>query len=275
MWLFYLLIAAFVIKTIYDLTPPDILYPPRVPDPPPIKQDDVVAKALQAIHEAESRKFHMTLDKMLENYAPDIANPEDVIVISMEGSGVHLMPMFLTKEAAEIFQAKEKEDDFDSAFFGADDLMEQLGIEDELAIVDSTSDYILYEELHQVDVSTDKGGATFLQPNSESYKFDEIKIGETIVEESDWYMDNYEYCLLYHVSCSKGLSTFEYLYVEENLDAPQVTDELTYDARNVYYNGHKIFIEGVSWEYMDWWNPIGYTLLPVEKIKDITIGDLW
>jgi hypothetical protein len=274
MWLFYLLIAVFVIKTIYDLAPPNIMYTPRVPDPPPLKNDEAVAKAIQAIHAAESRQFHMTLDKMLESYAPDVSDPKDVIALSMQGSGIHLMPMFLTKEAAEIFQAKEKADNFDSAFFGADDLMEQLGIEDGDAIVDAT-DYIFYEDLHEIDVSTNKGGATFLQPNSEAYKFDEIKIGQIVAAETDWYMENYEYCLLYHVSCSKGLANFEYRYTEEELNEPRVTDELTYDAQNIYYNGYNIHIEGFEWEYVDWWNPIGYTLLPVEKIKEITMGDLW
>jgi hypothetical protein len=274
MWLFYLLIVLFIIKTIHDLAPPNMMYPPRVPDPPPTNKDDAVAKAVAAILEKESSQFHITLDTMLESYASDIANPKDVVALSMQGSGIHLMPMFLTKEAAEIFEAKEKTNDFDSAFFGADDLMNQLGIADGDAIVDAT-DYIFYEDLHEIDVSTNKGGATFIQPDIQPYKFDAIKIGEIVVAENDWYIENYEYCLLYHVSCSKGLANFEYRYIEEELDKPRITDDLSYDSQNIYYKGYQIHIEGFEWEYADWWNPIGYTLLPVEKIKEITMGDLF
>lgn len=272
-WIFYLLVGAFVLKTIYDLSPPTY-QAPRIPDPPPKSR-------LQSMIEAEQeRKFHMTLDKMMQEYPSDIRDPKDVMVFSIEGSGVHLMPMFMTKEAADIFKEKEEADDLDGTFFGADDLLEQLEIDDEDAVVDGT-DHIFYEYLHEIDVSTDAGGLTFKrgittrEADRKGFVFDDIKVGALTAETNQWEIDNYEYCLMYVVSCSKGLSNFEYKYTDNILPAPSLQDELSYDAQNIYYNDTKIPIEGFYWEYMDFWNPISYCLVPTKEIKKIKMRDLF
>jgi hypothetical protein len=264
MWILYLFIGLFIIKTIADWAPAAPPPPPAPPYKPP--KPPYVAPIPEP-------KQIISLEEMLNSYNTFIDNPKDYLSIAIEGSGINVYPMFLTTHAAKLVKAKIEEDEGDVATaFGAWELMELLGIDK--GIIDGNG-LILYENIYSVDIMTSRAVVEDYQDIDpiDDFDFDGTPIGRYFTEENE--TKGYTYCLIFCVSANKKFYNHEIEFFDELIDIPN-EDNITikYDPENIYYNGQKIYITGYEWDYGDWWNPITLTLVKVSELKNITIGDL-
>lgn len=279
MWLFYLLVAVYIFKVVYDLLPPSFFNPAPPPDPvpkSPPKLPPVNAPVRDAnwfLPKPEGPVF--TLERILQEYNSPIPDPKDFIALSLEGSGYHVMPMSMSPAVAKAFQKAEEEDTLE-IYYGADDLIPDLGLDedDEDVEAEDLYHYMFYDEIASLDVHTNKGSCTnFTDIERSKNDLAEVPIGKMIVEDNQ-YLNDEDYILFTVVQCSSGLGNFEVRFVDKELPAPQESDTITFDAEAVYYNGIPNYVGGDSYEYMDWWNPINRVLVKVSELDKITLSDL-
>jgi hypothetical protein len=264
MWILYLMIALFVIKTIAEWVPE--APPPPPPEPP---KTYIPPKPLYTIPEP---KPIITLAKMLDDYNSPIENTKDYLSISMEGSGLNIYPMFLTTHAAKLVKAKLEEDEGEVVMaFDSWGLMEALGIEK--GVIDGNG-LILYDYIYSVDVMTSRGIVEDYQDiGRENFDLDEVPIGKYFYTDND--LKGYTYCLIYCVNANKKFYNHEIDFSGELLKIPTEGNlKISHDAENIYYNGKKMYIIGDEWEFGDWWNPISVTLVKVSELQNIKVGDL-
>ena len=265
MWIFYLLVGLFILKTIAEWAP---AAPP--PTPPPPAKPYVPPKPVYVIPEPKPIK---TLAEMLDYYNTSVDNPKDYLSISIEGSGINVYPMFLTTHAAKLVKAKIEEDEGEVATsFDSWGLMEVLGIDKGITDGDGL---ILYQGIYSVDIMTSRGIVEDYQDIDpvKDFDFDKIPIGRYFFDDND--TTGYTYCLIYCVNAHKKFYNHEIDFLAEPIDIPDEDKiKIEYDPENIYYNGIKMYITGGEWDYGDWWNPISLTLVKVSELKNITIGDL-
>lgn len=275
MWLFYVLVGLFILKTVYDLSPPP---PPVYKEPPksPPKLTPVNAPVRDAnwfLPKSEGPVF--TLERILKEYNSPIPDPKDFIALSLEGSGYHVMPMSMSPTVAKAFQKAEEEDTLE-IYYGAEDLILDLEFDedDEDVEAEDLYHYMFYDEIASLDVHTNKGSCTnFIDIERSKNDLAEVPIGKMIVEDNK-YLNDDDYILFTVVQCSSGLGNFEVRFVDKELPAPKESDTITFDAEAVYYNGIPNYVGGDSYEYMDWWNPINRVLVKVSELEKITLSDL-
>lgn len=271
MWLFYVLVGLFILKTVYDLSPPP---PPVYKEPPKPMTTPKPTKLPPSWYPPQPEAPVFTLEKILEEYTSPIPDPKDFIALNIEGSGYHIMPMLINASVAEAFKKAEEEETLE-IFYGADDLLIDLGFEDDdAAEAEDLCQYIFYDEIALLDVHTNKGSCTnFTDLYRPIGHLSEVPIGKMLLEDNKDLNDD-DYILFTVVSCSSGLSNFEVRFVDKELPAPQESDVITFDAEGIYYNGILNGVFGDSYEYMDWWNPINNVLVKVSDLANIKLSDL-
>jgi hypothetical protein len=272
MWLFYVLVGLFILKTIYDLSPPP---PPVYKEPPKPMTTLKPTKLPPSWYPPEPEAPVFTLERILKEYNSPIPDPKDFIALSLEGSGYHVMPMTMSPAVAKAFQKAEEEDTLE-IYYGADDLIPDLGLdeEDEDIEAEDLYHYMFYDEIAVLDVHTSKGSCTnFTDIDRNKNDLAAVPIGKMILEDNK-YLNDDDYILFTVVQCSSGLSNFEVRFVDTELPAPKESDTITFDAEAVYYNGIPNYVGGDSYEYMDWWNPINKVLVKVSELDKITLSDL-
>jgi hypothetical protein len=272
MWLFYVLVGLFILKAIYDLLPPP---PPVYKEPPKPMTTPKPTKLPPSWYPPEPEGPVFTLERILREYNSPIPDPKDFIALSLEGSGYHVMPMSMSPAVAKAFQKAEEEDTLE-IYYGADDLIPDLGLdEDDDAIeAEDLYHYMFYDEIAVLDIHTIKGSCTnFTDIERSKNDLAAVPIGKMILEDNKSLNDE-DYILFTVVQCSSRLCNFEVRFVDKELPAPKESDTITFDAEAVYYNGIPNYVGGDEYEYLDWWNPINKVLVKVSKLENITLNDL-